>query len=58
MRVLTAEYMAQKYQIPRQRQDEFSFRSHRLAAEATTSGAFNAAGWTGAGSAGPPCQHS
>jgi acetyl-CoA acyltransferase len=38
---LTAEYMAMKYQIPRQRQDEFSFRSHRMAAEATTSGAFN-----------------
>jgi acetyl-CoA acyltransferase len=37
---LTAEYMAQKYQIPRQKQDEFSFRSHRLAAEATNSGAF------------------
>jgi acetyl-CoA acyltransferase len=38
---LTAEYMAQKYQIPRQKQDEFSFRSHRLAAEATKSGAFS-----------------
>jgi acetyl-CoA acyltransferase len=38
---LTAEYMAQKYQIPRKQQDEFSLRSHRLAAEATTKGAFN-----------------
>jgi len=38
---LTAEYMAQKYQIPRPKQDEFSYRSHRLAAEATTSGAFS-----------------
>ena len=37
---LTAEYMAQKYQVPRQKQDEFSYRSHRLAAEATKSGAF------------------
>ena len=35
---LTAEYMAQKYQIPREKQDEFSLRSHRLAAEATTGG--------------------
>lgn len=32
----TAEYMAMKYQIPRQRQDEFSLRSHKLAAEAST----------------------
>jgi acetyl-CoA acyltransferase len=38
---LTAEYMAQKYQIPRPKQDEFSYRSHRLAAEATKSGAFS-----------------
>jgi acetyl-CoA acyltransferase len=37
---LTAEYMANKYQIPRQRQDEFALRSHQLAAEATKSGAF------------------
>ena len=37
---LTAEYMALKYQIPRQRQDEFSLRSHKLAAEATNKGAF------------------
>ena len=38
---LTAEYMAEKYQIPRQKQDEFSFRSHRLAAEATKGGGFS-----------------
>jgi acetyl-CoA acyltransferase len=38
---LTAEYMAQKYQIPRQKQDEFSLRSHRLAAEATKGGGFS-----------------
>ena len=37
---LTAEYMAMKYQIPRQKQDEFSVRSHLLAAEATTGGGF------------------
>jgi acetyl-CoA acyltransferase len=37
---LTAEYMAMKYQIPRQKQDEFSVRSHQLAAEATTGGGF------------------
>jgi acetyl-CoA acyltransferase len=38
---LTAEYMARKYQIPRQKQDEFSLRSHQLAAEATTGGGFS-----------------
>jgi acetyl-CoA acyltransferase len=37
---LTAEYMARKYQIARQKQDEFSLRSHKLAAEATTGGGF------------------
>lgn len=37
---LTAEYMAMKYQIPRRRQDEFSLRSHQLAAEAATKGGF------------------
>ncbi len=29
---LTAEYLAMKYRIPRERQDEFALRSHRLAA--------------------------
>jgi acetyl-CoA acyltransferase len=38
---LTAEYLAAKYRISRGKQDEFAFRSHRLAAEATDSGAFN-----------------
>jgi acetyl-CoA acyltransferase len=37
---LTAEYMAMKYQIPRQKQDEFSVRSHQLAAGATTGSGF------------------
>jgi len=37
---LTAEYLAMKYRIPRQRQDEFALRSHRLAAEATERGDF------------------
>ena len=37
---LTAEYLAGKYRIPRAKQDEFAFRSHKLAAEATDSGAF------------------
>jgi acetyl-CoA acyltransferase len=37
----TAEYMAQKYQIPRQKQDEFSLRSHQLAAQATKKGGFS-----------------
>jgi acetyl-CoA acyltransferase len=39
---LTAEYMAQKYQVPRQKQDEFSLRSHQLAAQATKNGGFSA----------------
>lgn len=37
---LTAEYLALKYQISRQQQDEFAFRSHQLAAAATDSGKF------------------
>ena len=39
---LTAEYLAAKYRIPRPKQDEYALRSHRLAAEATDSGAFRA----------------
>src|SRR6516225_7528002 len=37
---LTAENLALKYKISRRDQDEFAFRSHRRAAEATDSGAF------------------
>jgi acetyl-CoA acyltransferase len=37
---LTAEYLARKYRIPRQEQDAWAYRSHKLAAEATASGAF------------------
>ncbi len=37
---LTAEYLAMKYGIARESQDEFALRSHQLAAEATDSGAF------------------
>ena len=37
---LTAEYLAGKYRIPRGKQDEFAYRSHHLAAQATDSGAF------------------
>jgi acetyl-CoA acyltransferase len=39
---LTAENLASKYKISRREQDEFALRSHRLAAEATDSGAFAA----------------
>lgn len=39
---LTAEYLAAKDRIPRDRQDAFALRSHRLAAEATDSGSFRA----------------
>jgi acetyl-CoA acyltransferase len=39
---LTAEYLAAKYRIPRQAQDEFALRSHQLAAEATAKGEFKA----------------
>lgn len=37
---LTAEYLAAKYRISRQRQDEFAQRSHALAAKATAAGEF------------------
>src|SRR5438270_6729133 len=37
---LTAENLAMRYQIGRKEQDEFSLRSHKLAAAATDSGAF------------------
>ncbi len=37
---ITAEYIARKYRIPRKAQDEFAYRSHKLAAEATDSGLF------------------
>src|SRR5262249_46288427 len=36
----TAENLARKYKISRQEQDEFAFRSHQKAAQATDSGAF------------------
>lgn len=39
---LTAEYLALKYRVDRRRQDEFSLRSHKCAAEASDSGAFAA----------------
>jgi acetyl-CoA acyltransferase len=38
---LTAENLALRYKISRRKQDEFALRSHRLAAEATDSGAFS-----------------
>jgi acetyl-CoA acyltransferase len=37
---LTAENLARKYGISRREQDEFALKSHRLAAEATDTGAF------------------
>jgi acetyl-CoA acyltransferase len=37
---LTAEFLAMKYGIPRDKQDAFALRSHTLAAKATDSGAF------------------
>jgi acetyl-CoA acyltransferase len=37
---LTAEYLAVKYRIPRDRQDEFALRSHQLADLATSRGEF------------------
>src|SRR5579871_1532671 len=37
---LTAENLALKYKIGRREQDEFALRSHRLAAQATDTGAF------------------
>lgn len=39
---LTAEYLAAKYRIPRDKQDAFALRSHQLAAEATDRGEFDA----------------
>jgi acetyl-CoA acyltransferase len=39
---LTAEYLAMKYRISRQKQDEFALRSHQLAAAATDAGKFDA----------------
>ena len=38
---LTAEYVAMKYRISREKQDEWAFRSHKLASEATDRGAFD-----------------
>lgn len=38
----TAELAAEKYQVTRQMQDEFAFRSHRKAAEAIKAGRFKA----------------
>ncbi len=37
---MTAEYLAGKYRIPREKQDEYACRSHELAAKATDSGEF------------------
>jgi acetyl-CoA acyltransferase len=37
----TAEYLAAKYGIPRQAQDEYALRSHQLAASATDKGQFS-----------------
>jgi acetyl-CoA acyltransferase len=37
---LTAENLARRYKISRREQDEFALRSHRLATQATDSGAF------------------
>ena len=39
---LTAEYLAAKYRISREKQDEFALRSHQLAAKATDAGEFAA----------------
>jgi acetyl-CoA acyltransferase len=39
---LTAEYLAAKYRVSRQKQDEFALRSHQLAAAATAQGEFRA----------------
>lgn len=38
---LTAEFLAMKYRIPREKQDEFALRSHHLAAKATDTGEFD-----------------
>jgi len=37
---LTAEYLAMKYRISRQQQDEFALRSHQFAAKASDTGAY------------------
>ncbi len=37
---LTAEFLAMKFRIPREKQDEFALRSHELAARATDKGEF------------------
>ncbi len=37
---LTAEYLAAKYRISREKQDAFALRSHQLAAKATDAGEF------------------
>jgi acetyl-CoA acyltransferase len=37
---ITAEYLAAKYRVSREKQDEFAYRSHHLAAQATEKGAF------------------
>ena len=39
---LTAEYLAAKYRVSRDKQDEFALRSHQLAAAATDKGEFRA----------------
>ena len=39
---ITAEYLAAKYRISREKQDEFAFRRHQLAAAATEKGEFKA----------------
>jgi acetyl-CoA acyltransferase len=38
---LTAEYLAAKYRISREKQDAFALRSHQLATKATDAGEFN-----------------
>jgi acetyl-CoA acyltransferase len=38
---LTAEFLAMKYRIPREKQDEFALRSHHLAAKASDTGEFD-----------------
>ncbi len=38
---MTAEYLAAKYRISREKQDEYALRSHRLAAKATDAGEFS-----------------
>lgn len=38
---MTAEYLAMKYRVPREQQDEFALRSHLNAAKAHSAGEFN-----------------